>query len=235
MVETLPARRRLFAALRPWRRTALISASLLGLYALAGFLLLPAILRPRIEKTAGDLLGRQVTLARLRLNPFALSTSAEGLAVTDRDGAPLLRWDRLEVNFEALSSLVRREWVFKDLRLIGAAARLAMAQDGTLNIDDIISTLGAPPAGGESSGPPPVLRVRRLRIEDGSVSFVDRSTGTAFTSTFGPLRLDLNDFTTRSDEDSSYAFRGSTESGETFSWRGQVGLGPLRSDGEFTL
>jgi len=235
MSDTPPARQRLLSALGPWTRRALIGACLLLLYALAGFLLLPAIARPRIETIAGGWLGRRVTLARLRVNPFAFSTSIEGLAITDPDGAPLVRWDRLGVNFDPVLSILKREWVFKDVRLIGAAARLAMGQDGTLNIDDIVRKLGAQPEGGGPAGSPPVVRIRRLRIEDASVSFVDRSTGSAFTSTFGPLRLDLSDFTTRSDENSTYAFRGSTESGETFSWRGLIALGPLRSEGEFAL
>jgi hypothetical protein len=235
MNDAPPALRRLLSTLGPWTRRALIGACLLLLYALVGFLLLPAIARPRIEAFAGGWLGRRVTLDRLRINPFAISTSLEGLSITDHDGAPLVRWDRLSINFDPVLSILKREWVFKDVRLIGAAARLAMTENGTLNIDDITAKLSAAPEGGQPTGPPPVVRIRRLRIEDGSVSFVDRSMGGAFTSTLGPLRLDLSDFTTRSDEDSTYSFRGGTESGETFSWRGLIAVDPLRSEGEFAL
>jgi hypothetical protein len=80
-----------------------------------------------------------------------------------------------------------------------------------------------------------VLGIRRLRIADSSLAFVDRSTDVTFTTTLGPLRLDLRDFTTRRGENNAYTFRGSTESGETFSWSGRFGLDPLRSDGAFSL
>jgi hypothetical protein len=200
-----------------------------------GFLAAPPLLRPQIEKRAAAFLGRPVSLARLRLNPFALSVTADGLEIRDRDGAPLLRWDRLYLNFEAAASLYQRAWVFHEIHLSGAGARLAMAPDGTLNIDDIVAAMSGGATPGAPPAPPPVLRVHRLLVEDTTLSFVDRSPGETFTTTLGPLHLDLSDFTTRSDENNAYTFRGRTEAGESFSWKGQFALGPPRSEGEFTL
>jgi hypothetical protein len=214
----------------------LAAAVLILLYAVAGFWLLPWLARPRIERAASESLGRPVTLERLRFNPFALSGIATGLDIRDLDGAPLLHWERLTIDFALWRSVVRREWWFGEISLEGAAGRLALLPGGALNIDDIVARMAKPSAEAAApAGPPPVLGIRRLRIADSSLAFVDRSTDVTFTTTLGPLRLDLRDFTTRRGENNAYTFRGSTESGETFSWSGRFGLDPLRSDGAFSL
>jgi hypothetical protein len=219
------------------RRLLIIAAGLVAVYAIAGFLVAPPLLRGRIEREASARLGREVHLARLRINPFALSITLDGLLINDPDGTPLLRWDRLYVDFAPLRSLWRRAWCFGQIHLVGAAGRLAILPGGALNIDDIVARLTAPDptAPPAPPGPPPVIDLGRLRIEDASLAFIDRSTPTTFTSTLGPLRIDLSDFTTRRGEGNKYSFRGQTESGETFSWDGTFALDPLGSEGTFSL
>jgi uncharacterized protein DUF748 len=211
-----------------------IGASLL-LYTVGGFLVAPLLLRHPIERWTGAFLGREVTLDRLRLNPYALSLTADGLQITDRDKTPLLHWERLYVDFAALRTLWRREWVFGEIRLIGAAGRLALLPGGTLNIDDIVARLGSADPAQPNPAQPPVVTVSRLRIEDSSLAFVDRSGPMTFTTTLGPVRIDLRDFTTRRDERNAYTFRGRTEAGETFAWDGTFSLDPLGSQGRFSL
>jgi hypothetical protein len=220
---------------RRLRRALFAATVLVAFYAFAGFVLLPWLARPRLERAASDALQRPVTLQKLRVNPFALSAVATGLDIRDKDGAPLLHWERLKIDFAAWRSLVRREWWFGEISLDGAAGRLALLPGGALNIDDIVTRFAPPPGAPAPPGPPPVLGIRRLRIADSSLAFVDRSGEAPFTTTLGPLRLDLRDFTTRRGDDNAYTFRGATEAGEAFSWSGRFGLDPLGSQGEFSL
>ena len=217
-------------------RLAVVAAAALLLYAAVGFLLAPRLLRGPVEREAAARLGRQVGLGRLRLNPFKIAVTAENFTVHDPDGTPLLGWERLLVDFDPIRSLWRREWIFRQVHLSGASGRLALLPGGALNVDDIIERLTAvPPGTAPPSGPPPVVGIGRLRIEDTSVAFIDRSGEATFTTTLGPLRIDLRDFTTRRGENNAYTFQGSTEAGETFSWSGRFELDPLRSEGEFSL
>src|SRR5208283_410179 len=64
---------------------------------------------------------------------------------------------------------------------------------------------------------------------------LDSATAPAFATTIGPWRIDLAAFVTRRDNNSRYSFSGRTDSGESFSWAGTVGIDPLRSAGEFSL
>ncbi|HEV8121871.1 MAG TPA: hypothetical protein VGQ67_12815, partial [Candidatus Polarisedimenticolia bacterium] len=107
----------LASGFRRLRRVLLAAAVLILLYAAAGFWLLPWLARPRIEHAASESLARPVTLQRLRFNPFALSGIAEGLDIRDLDGAPLLHWERLTIDFAAWKSLFRREWWFGEISL----------------------------------------------------------------------------------------------------------------------
>ncbi|HEV8200220.1 MAG TPA: DUF748 domain-containing protein [Candidatus Polarisedimenticolia bacterium] len=216
-------------------RTVVVAAAAVALYVAVGFLVLPRALRGPIEREAAARLSRQVTLRRLRLNPFTLTVTALGLEVTDKDGTPLLRWEKLLVNFDPVKSPWRREWIFHEIHLAGAAGRLALLPGGALNIDDIIQAFSAPDPNAPPPGPPPVVTIHRLGIEDTSLSFVDRSGPTTFTTTLGPLRIELRDFTTRRGENNAYTFTGATEMAESFSWTGHFGLDPLRSDGEVSL
>jgi hypothetical protein len=214
-----------------------VALALVAAWAAAGFLLAPSLLRHPIERKAAAMLGREVAIARLRLNPFTLSTTVEGLAITERGGAPLLRWDRLFVDFQAWASLFKRSWVFREIDLEGASARLVLEPGGALNIDDILARLtpSEAPPGAAPAGPPPAVLIHRLRVEDTLMNFIDRSGAETFTTTLGPLRIDLRDFTTRTDARNAYSFQGRSELGETFSWSGQFALAPIRSEGEFAI
>ncbi len=216
------------------RKWLLVGLGVVAAYGAAGFLI-PPLLRGVVARRASALLGRDVSLERLRFNPFAVSLTADGLRITDRDRAPLLSWERLYVDFDLLASLARREWSFGEIRLVGASGRIVLLPGGALNIDDIVARLKGPAAGAAPAGPPPVVHVSRLRIEDSSLGFVDRTTPTTFTTMLGPLRITLTDFTTRRGRDSAYSFRGRTEAGESFSWSGRCALNPLGSEGTFSL
>ncbi len=222
---------------RRWPRIVLIVlAVLLALYAIAGFFVAPGIVRGILVKQASATLHRTVTVARVRVNPFALSLTVDSLRVADRDTTTLLSFDRFYINFQ-LVSLFKREFTFAEVRLVGPYARIAIRADGRMNISDIIDSLNAAPKEPEPPNPkpPPVLAITVLHIEDAHVAFVDSSATRPFATTVGPGFIDLRDFATRSDSHNQYSFAGRTESGEKFSLAGSFAIDPVRSTGEFSF
>jgi uncharacterized protein DUF748 len=216
------------------RRWMLALAAGAGVYALFGFLIAPRIARSYLTRTLHDLLHREVSVRRLRINPFVLSATADGFLIRDADGFSLLSWDRLYVNFQLLS-LLKREWAFREFQLVNFSGRLVMRQDGTLNISDIVASLTAPSQPTPQPAEVPLIRIGRLRIQDARLDYQDLSRPTLFRTVLGPLRIDLRDFGNDPDSKNPYAFGGRTESGETFSWKGFFYLDPIRSEGQFTL
>ncbi|HON62769.1 MAG TPA: hypothetical protein PLZ30_13880, partial [Deltaproteobacteria bacterium] len=59
-----------------WKKSAIILALLLLTYTAAGFLLLPALLRPFAEERLTLALNRQATIRDIDFNPFTLSMKA---------------------------------------------------------------------------------------------------------------------------------------------------------------
>ena len=82
------------------------------LYALTVFLILPGLARGEIEQRLSGLLGRDVTVEEVRLNPLTLSATAERFRIADPDTDFLARFDRLYVNTSFWASLFHwRPWV----------------------------------------------------------------------------------------------------------------------------
>src|SRR5690349_11073376 len=106
------------------RRIAIWAGSIVALYAIVGFLVAPPIARSQAESALTELLGRKVTVERVRINPFALSASVLGFAIRDREGeGSLVAFDELYVNF-TLSSLFRLAPVVEEVRLVRPAVRV---------------------------------------------------------------------------------------------------------------
>ncbi|HUA37342.1 MAG TPA: DUF748 domain-containing protein [Candidatus Sulfopaludibacter sp.] len=209
---------------------------LLLFYTILGFLILPPIVRAIAVKQLSRQLDRQVSIEKIKINPFVLSTSVRGLLIKDRDGQPFISWDEVYVNFQ-LSSFFGHPWVFREISVTKPYARVQVNKDYTLNFSDLVAKLStnAPAAAPATPAKPLALRVGRLQITGAAASLADFTTREPFRRTIGPLNVTLENFRTDPDNKNPYSFAGTTDAGERFAWNGFFYLDPLRSQGELTL
>src|SRR3954463_14994792 len=215
------------------RKLALWAGGALLFYTVAGFLLLPLIIRAVAVKRLGKELNREVTIKAVRINPYALSCSIQGLLIKDPDGQPFVSWDKVFVNFQ-VASFFGRAWVFKEVSTTNTYVRVQMNKEGTFNFSDLLEKFAK---GGEPARPsPPIaLRIDKLSIGGARASVKDLSPRVPFERRIGPLEITLNGFRTDPSNRNPYSFTGSTESGEVFSWSGYFFLNPIRAAGELSL
>jgi len=91
-----------------------------------GFLVLPVLVRQVVESNLSAALDRKVTIARLQINPFALSATLHDVSVAERgDGRPVLSLPEVDINGE-IASHFRWAW--------GDAAVQGHARDGCIGI-----------------------------------------------------------------------------------------------------
>jgi hypothetical protein len=224
----------------PRRRRLALAGGVLALLVLAwgllGFLLAPRLVREAIEEKGSARLRRRVTVAEVKVNPFTLTVDVNGVLVADQDAPRLLAWEALHVRLAPWRLLQGYAGV-AEVRLTRPFFRAALDGKGVLNVQDLLDAGAATPAPPPGQPPPRQLGVALdlLEIVEARVAFSDATRRPRFESELGPLTIRLDDFRTTGDGDSPYTFRGGTESGETFEWKGTVHSAPLRSAGSIAF
>ncbi|HEX4025909.1 MAG TPA: DUF748 domain-containing protein [Steroidobacteraceae bacterium] len=214
-----------------------VLATLLVLYTLAGFLLVPALARHVITRYVDVDLGRRVSIGSVSCNPFTLTAQIDDFALSEADGSPLARWRLLRVSLSP-STLWHWAWTLGVVRLEQPVVNASIGTDGVLNLAKLEapaaaqSTATSAPA---SSSSWPRMRIGTLSLLDGSVRFEDRSRGTPFTATLAPIQFSLNDFRTAPGSRSRYSFSARTNDGAQLRWSGTVSVRPVGSDGQFAI
>src|SRR5262245_130028 len=99
-----------------WRRWTVRLAVAFVAYSLIGFFLVPPLIKSPLEKRLPPLTKRQATVRQVRVNPWTLSLTVRGLALTEPDHRVFASWEEFYVNFQ-LSSVFRWAWTFKEIRL----------------------------------------------------------------------------------------------------------------------
>lgn len=149
----------------------------LGVYAVAGFLAAPAIVRSEAEQALGEELGRGVRIEAVRINPFALSASVHGFALSNADGSSFVEFEELYVDFQ-LSSLFRRAYTFDEVRLSSPFVHVKILPDGALSFAGLLEgeTAEQPESEPEATDTAlPAALVFLAKISGGKVLFSDLS------------------------------------------------------------
>jgi hypothetical protein len=216
------------------KKGAIITAILILLYGVFGFLIAPYILKSNLISGIAGQLGRNVTVNEVKVNPFVLSVTVRGFEMSEPDGGRFVGFEELYVNFQ-LSSIFRRTYTFDEIRMIAPDGWVKVLPDGSLNFSDLLASSDpVEPPPDKSNELPPIL-IFRLQIEEGRLAFSDLSRPTPFEKNFFPIEITLNDFSTRKAIKSPYVFTATTEEGELVSLEGNLSVNPLRSQGRFVL
>ena len=221
------------------RRRLLIVVGLIALYTVIGFFLAPVIVKSQLEKRLSAELGRNVTVEKVRTNPYAISLTLENFAIRERDGtSKFVDWRRLYVNVDVWHS-IWSAWSLSEIDLDGFDARIAVNADSSLNFADILTKLdrpaaapATPPAAAQPGRP---IRVDRVHVANARIDFSDAAARQPFATTLGPVTFTLANFHTTSETGAPHQFEAVTEAGEKFTWSGTLHATPLRSRGEFSV
>ena len=139
--------------LQRWRRLILVLAGVYGLWILAGFLLVPCLVRGRVARAVSEATHRKATLERVRFNPFNLAMTFEGLRVPNRDGSDWITLRRLYVNAK-FWPLVARTAAFSVVEVDGLDVRTVLDAQGHLNFQDLLEGPAAKAEPAPRSPPP---------------------------------------------------------------------------------
>jgi hypothetical protein len=220
-----------FTKTRAFRFSAL-AMLLVGLYALAGFVLAPRMLRSALLEDIPKTLDVTPTVGQIRLNPFLFELEIKDFSLAAPGGEKLLGFGRLFVDFE-LSSIWHRAYSFANIDIEAPTVNAIVAHDGNLNLLQLRpKTPAAKPP--EKKEPLPAIRIGSFKVSKGLVTYEDRSRPSAFAARLEPINFELVNFTTGVDG-GRFTFTGSSTLGERVEWHGHLSVQPIESDGEFQI
>ena len=87
------------------------------LYIALSYLYLPNKLKQVVETDVADMLGRELSVAPVELNPFDLSVRVNAFSIADKPDAPLLAWQSFYLNFTPWGSLFAWDIMFEEIQL----------------------------------------------------------------------------------------------------------------------
>jgi hypothetical protein len=210
------------------------------LYTVAGFLGLPWLLRTYAIDTLKTDHDRELRIAEIRVNPYALTLRIDGLELDDRDGELMGRFDRLLVDFTLLS-LYNLAWTFETVDLDGLSIRAERFDTGEMRLGRLVGEFAEPAGerdtapGEDTEGGLPRLVIEQFRLDDGHLRLLDHVPPEAVEFTLHPVNIEVKRIDTRPGREGSQSVRMELESGGTLDWQGTMQLVPFRAEGRVEL
>ncbi|HHO75992.1 MAG TPA: DUF748 domain-containing protein, partial [Deltaproteobacteria bacterium] len=158
------------------RKTLLGIITFMLFYTIAGFYILPAVLKPVLEKNLGERLKRPVTIGDIDMNPYTLSASIKWLEVKDLQGdATFVSLDELYVNLQAVSAM-KRALFLKEIRLQNPYVKIVRQGPQQYNFSDLMQT----PVPTESTNKEPArFFLGNIKVTGGRIDIVDSPMNTS--------------------------------------------------------
>jgi hypothetical protein len=140
------------------------------LYSVAGFWVLPIILKDVLEKELTKNLKRTVSIETIQINPYLLKISVNNFQVknTSKEGL-FVAFDQLFVDLEAVS-LIKRALVIDILTLTGSKLNITRYKDLSYNFSDLTVSSGSAE---KTESKPFLFSVNNIEIKNGTIFFLD--------------------------------------------------------------
>jgi Domain of Unknown Function (DUF748) len=221
---------------RRWLVILAVVVGLVGLYAAAGFLLVPRLLRSELVQVTARDFGRTLSIGDVSFNPFTWTLDIADLSLPDADGRPMISFSRLEVAV-GISSVSRLAPSLSAVVLDGPRVNAVVRRDGKLNLLDLEKPVAgaAQPKTPAPAAKPFKLFLDRLSVVNGSASYEDDSRAAPFRLDLNPIGFDLLAFSTTGGAPGSYHLTAIIGQGGRLDLTGTISAQPLSLHGTLKL
>lgn len=203
--------------------------TLMVLYSLAGFLIVPGISLRIANQQLAEVAAVPATLERLQFNPFTLELNLWGLRLNTPE--PAIAFRHLSVNAE-LDSIWRQQLHFAHLALEGSHVHIQLNADGSLNLSHLFKP-SEPKASSQTK--PLALRVDHFALTDGQIRFSDLRGERPIALSYQDLNVELKHLNTQTAEQAALSLSAHSQEIGELRWQGSLALTPFASSGELSV
>jgi hypothetical protein len=212
----------------PSRRRRVIQRALIGvatvllLYTLAGFLVLPWWIESYGVRMIGDRLQRPVAVTEAAFNPFKFTLELKDVSIREADNQPLASVGRIFVDLEPSAYLGGTATV-RTVQIDQPEVFVRRMADGRINLAQLAPPADPEPGQEEEKGDPVEFLVADFTLDNGKVVFRDETAG-GFETTASPIDVKVANLTNQVDQKAAYTLRLATGVGEGINLEGDLTL-----------
>ncbi|TRX02685.1 DUF748 domain-containing protein [Candidatus Methylobacter oryzae] len=211
---------------------ALIVGSLLGIYTMLGFYLLPTLVKSKLPALILQETGRNASVATVRFDPFSLRLNLQGFQLQERNGQLFVGFDDFFVDVNGLQSFSQKALVIDKVVLSKPVIRIARDKQGAFNFKDLFSNNNAAKQDSSKTFP---LNIVKLLLAEGKLDWEDAYFTNPEQETIYPINATIENLTTLADKQLSLGLSMELKSGGKLEWQGLAGLKPMSSSGHIKL
>ncbi|WP_320033797.1 DUF748 domain-containing protein [Halarcobacter sp.] len=161
--------------------------SIFLIYTIIGFIAIPKIAKPQIEKIINENITQKASIEKLKFNPFLLKLSAFNLKISDKN-TTTFSLDKLEIDFSLITSLDEKHINFKNLELVNPYINVIENEDGSFNFEKIIKPTEEEKKENEKENSSIKFQIFKTIIKDAKIDF------TKLEKNKKPYKLSINNF-----------------------------------------
>ncbi len=145
-----------------------------AIFTIFGFFVFPPILKSILIKKISEKIHREVTIDKIKVNPYLLSATVRGFKVKERKGSGVfLSFDELYLNLQSLSA-IKRVIIVKEIKLINPFIKIDRYKDLSYNFSDLIPKKESKK---EEKAKPLRFSLNNIQIINGNIDFWDEPKG----------------------------------------------------------
>lgn len=163
------------------------------MYALLGFLVLPAVISNQAPKIIKESLKRELIISQILFNPFSLELSIEGLELKNIDNSPFVKFEQLYINVALLKSVSDLKLTIDEVLLKQPYSLVKRDKQEDFNFSDLLSSeakvTDKSPKEDEGIFP---FNITKIAITEGKISWEDDFHSQPQSENITPLNLTID-------------------------------------------
>lgn len=207
----------------------------LSSYTIAGFFILPSVIKDIAIEQIEQNLGWQGSIGSVELNPFALTLTISEFAIHNNEGDTVVSFDRYHNDIE-VRSIIEGAVTFANFELIAPYIKLIVDENGKTNFQKAIERAQAnkavePSNNDNTDSQAPKLLFDSIFVDRGEVELIDHTQAELIEHTLTPISFSLTNFSTFANKAGAYQLDVALGTGQQLAWRGNLGIAPFHSSG----
>lgn len=210
-------------------------SSVVLVYALVGFLVLPAVLSNQIPSLVNKHLGRIAQVDKVKINPFSLELSLHDLAIKSVDNEGFVSFESLSLNIGFIQSMMDLSLTLEEVLLERPFLLIKRTKEGDFNFSDLLPVKEPDKGTNKEQTDIFPVNVMHAAISNGKISWEDHLYSNIKKEDISPLNLEINNFSTQVNKHSKLDVVLGLTSGGVLEWQGDLSINPLMSTGVVKL